>query len=124
MLPYSSNLRGGVGGVVIGNVHEAVWLQVGSTPPISTVAVTDWPPRPFVSTVIELVPWPLVIVPAETVQLYVSETVGVPCVNRAVTVAVESGAAWLGQSTLTVGQTRIGLQSVQVAIVTVVDEEV
>src|SRR2546425_1118576 len=49
--------------------QDAVRPQLGSTPPTSTVAVTVWPPRPFVSTVIVEVPWPLVIVPAETVQL-------------------------------------------------------
>ena len=37
-------------------VQEAVRLQLGSTPPISTVAVIEPPPTPVVSTVIELVP--------------------------------------------------------------------
>jgi len=40
------------------NLHcaGAVRLQLGSTPPISTVAVIEPPPAPFVSTVIERVP--------------------------------------------------------------------
>jgi len=38
-----------------------------------TVAVTVWPARPVVSTLMVLVPWPLEIVPAETDQLYVNE---------------------------------------------------
>jgi hypothetical protein len=70
MSPYSSNLCGGGGGAVMLVEHEAVVpVQLGSTPPRLTVAVTVWPPRPVVSTVIVLVPWPLDIVPADTDQL-------------------------------------------------------
>jgi hypothetical protein len=50
-------------------VHEVILEQVGSSPPTSTVAVTVWPPSPSVFTVIDEVPWPLLMVPAEADQL-------------------------------------------------------
>jgi len=50
-------------------VQEAVLEQEGSSPPTSTAAVTVWPLRLAVSTLMEDVPWPLLMVPAETDQL-------------------------------------------------------
>ena len=41
----------------------------GSAPPIDTVAVIDWLPRPEMSTVILEAPWPLMIRPAVTDQV-------------------------------------------------------
>src|ERR1041385_4120341 len=124
MFPYSSNFRAGAAFGRTGVEQDAVRGQVGSTPPTSTVAVTVWPPRPFVSTVIEEVPWPLVIVPAETVQLYVGVTCGVPCVKFAVKVIELPSETSDGQVTFTVGHTRFGTEAVQLAIVTVVVDEV
>jgi hypothetical protein len=40
MLPYSSNFVGGGCGAVTEAEHDAVREQAGSSPPISTVAVT------------------------------------------------------------------------------------
>ena len=96
-------------------VHEAVLEQDGSSPPSSTVAVTLWPPIPAVSTVIEDVPWPLLMVPAETVQLYVT------FMSPPMEAVKVIGAAWStsdGQLTEIVGHG--GLQSVHSAMVTVV----
>ena len=96
-------------------VHEAVLEQEGSSPPSSTVAVTLWPPIPAVSTVMEDVPWPLLIVPAETVQLYVTFMLSAPEALKVI------GAPWstsAGQLTDTAGHG--GLQPVHSAMVTVV----
>jgi hypothetical protein len=96
-------------------LHEAVLEQDGSSPPSSTVAVTVWPPVPVVSTVMEDVPWPLLMVPAETDQLYVTfmspapeavKVIGAPCSTSA------------GQLTEMVGHG--GTQPVHSAMVTVV----
>ena len=69
MLPYSSNLRGSGAGGLTEVLQEAVFEHEGSAPPMLTVAVTDCPPRPAVSTWMVEVPWPLVMVPADTDQL-------------------------------------------------------
>src|SRR5687768_4216204 len=69
MLPYSSNLRGSGGAGLTDVVQDAVFEHEGSAPPMLTVAVTACPPSPAVSTWIVEVPWPLVIVPADTDQL-------------------------------------------------------
>ena len=68
MFPYVSNRVGGVGLPIV-VVHEAVCGHVAANPPTSTVAVMDCPPNPVVSTVIVLVPSPLVIRPADTVHV-------------------------------------------------------
>src|SRR4029077_3509188 len=115
MLPYSSNFRAGGFGAFTEVVHEAVREHDGSSPPSSTVAVTLWPPSPALSTVMEDVPWPLLIVPAETVQLYV--TFASP-LTEAVKVIGAPSSTSDGQLTDTVGHG--GLQPVHSAMVTVV----
>src|SRR5438045_2860564 len=70
MSPYSSTLSQSFGGgAVIDVLHDAVRVHDGSKPPRSTVAVIVCPPVPVVSTVILLVPCPLLMVPADTDQL-------------------------------------------------------
>ena len=96
-------------------VHEAVLEQEGSSPPSSTVAVTLWPPIPAVSTVMEDVPWPLLIVPAETDQLYVTFMSPAP---EALKVIGAPRSTSDGQLTEIVGHG--GLQPVHSAMVTVV----
>jgi hypothetical protein len=69
MFPYSSNFV--AGGFTPRTLveHDAVLEQAGSSPPNSSVAVTVCPPNPSVFTVMLDVPWPLLIVPADTDQL-------------------------------------------------------
>src|SRR5215207_2913114 len=70
MLPYSSSLSWKMN-CGTDDVQDINFGQDSGRPPTSTVAVVK-PVTPVVSTVMELVPCPLVIVPAETSQLYVS----------------------------------------------------
>ena len=98
-------------------VQEAVREQAGSTPPSSTVAVMVLPPTPLVSTVIDEVPWPPEIVPAETDQLYV-RFIEPESPTEAVKASGSPSLTSLGQLTDTVGHG--GLHSVQTATVTVV----
>src|SRR5436190_18073072 len=100
MLPYSSNFTAGGFGGLTDVLHEAVLEQEGSSPPSSTVAVTVWPPSPAVSTVIDDVPWPLLMVPAETDQLYVTV---MPLETDALKVIGEPKSTSDGQLTDTVG---------------------
>src|SRR5258708_3046450 len=101
MLPYSSNFTAiGFSGLTC-VLHEAVFAQDGSIPPSSTVAVTVWPPSPAVSTVMDDVPWPLLIVPVETVQLYVTFMSPAP---EALKVIGAPSSTSAGQLTDTVGQ--------------------
>jgi hypothetical protein len=76
-----------------------------------------------VSTEIELVPWPLLMVPAETVQLKVGVTFGSPSETFAVNVIGVPGFNGSdGQLTLTVGHGGGGIAShSQRLTVTVVD---
>src|SRR3712207_5607856 len=103
LMPNSSNLRG-----------EALWTSdvvalfevehERSKPPQSTVAVTACPPVLDVSTVMLDVPWPLVIVPAETVQWKVGVTFGSPPERLAVKVIGSPASTVSGPITLKVGQ--------------------
>jgi hypothetical protein len=71
------------------------------------------------------VPWPLLMVPAETVQLYVGVRAGVPPLTFTEKVTgVPCSTSLVGQFGVIVGQTRSGTQSPQFAIVTVVVDEV
>ena len=103
-------------------VQEAVVpVQIGSAPPMLTVAVTLWPERPVVSTVIVEVPWPLLIVPAETDQLYVHVAPGAPPDTEAVYVIGWLASTSVGQLTETTGHGGGGgTQPEQSATVTVV----
>src|SRR5258705_6814349 len=116
MLPYSSNFTGTGFSGLTDVLHEAVLEQEGSSPPSSTVAVTVWPPSPVVSTVMEDVPWPPLIVPAETDQLYVTFMSPAP---EAVKVIAEPMSTSAGQLTEIVGHG--GFQPVHSAMVTVVE---
>src|SRR4051794_21633470 len=83
ILPYSSNLRAiGFGGLTC-VLQEFVVEHDGSAPPRLTVAVTVWLPSPAVSTVMLDVPWPLLIVPADTDQLKVGAKPSGPPVTEA-----------------------------------------
>jgi hypothetical protein len=116
MLPYSSIFLGGTSPCGIEVVHEADVVQLRLKPPTSTVAVTvELAGRPVVSTVIELVPWPLEIVPAETVQLKVGVTSGEPLSMVAVKVIGLPAGTVSGQETLTVGQARASLSSLSLS---------
>src|SRR4030095_14912389 len=101
MLPYSSNFTAGGFGAFTDVLHEAVREQEGSRPPSSTVAVTVWPPSPSVFTVMEEVPWPPLLLPAETDQLYVTFMSPAPA---AVTVICAPRSTSEGQLTEIVGQ--------------------
>jgi hypothetical protein len=67
--PYSSNLAGSPHPAGVAVAQEAVFGQPSGSPPTSTVASMFILKRPVVSMVIEDVPWPELIVPAEVVQL-------------------------------------------------------
>src|SRR5205085_11638494 len=58
--------------------------QFNLNPSTARLAVMLWPESPVVSTVIEFVPCPLVIVPAETVQFKTGVMPGVPPLTVAV----------------------------------------
>src|SRR5262245_38098591 len=66
-----------------------------------------WPEHPVVSTVMLLVPWPLMIFPQVTVQSYVGVIpgAGVPPVMVVEKVAVSPSFTDSGQEILMVGQT-------------------
>jgi hypothetical protein len=83
------------------------------------VAVIFEPPLPAVSTVIELVPWPLVIVPLEIVQLN-DKIDGEPVFWRlALKVTGLPSITLSGQVILKLGQTMFGWQLAQLLIFTV-----
>ena len=74
---------------------DGVQLQLSSRPPILTVAVMVEPAiSGVVETVIDGVPWPLVIVPAETVHSYVTLSCEPP-LTFAVKVIVSPGTTSL-----------------------------
>src|SRR5438093_24859 len=79
-------------------------------PATSRVARTFCPERPVVSTVMLGVPWPLVILPAEMVQLRLGRMpgAGVPPLMLAVKVTGAFSLPASGHVMLTVGQTGRG----------------
>jgi hypothetical protein len=101
--PYWSNFRARGGGHPGSTEHDAWFPQLFGRPPTSTVAVKDCPPPPDLSTMIEAVPCPLAIFPADTVQLKVSLADGSPVVIFAENVSVGPSLK-SGQATVTTGQ--------------------
>src|ERR1700754_1016829 len=85
-------------------VHDCDVLPSRENPPTSTVAVTVIPPIPAVSTMMVGVPCPELIVPAETVQLNVGDTVSSPPFTLTVNVRSFPASTESGQVTLIIGQ--------------------
>lgn len=87
---------------MMGVEHDAKFGQSLGRPPTSTVAVKVWPPNPVLSKVIDAVPCPAVIFPADTVQLKVSLAEPPPDTFAEKVSVVPMSES--GQETTTVGQ--------------------
>src|SRR6266404_6857632 len=103
--PYTSNIRAVGGGHTVGVAQDALFPQLSGSPPTFTVAVKGWPSNPVLSTVIDVVPCPAMIFPADTVQLKVSFADGSPPDTFAAKVS-EEPMLESGQVTTTTGQLR------------------